>query len=419
MKKFVLLIFWLSASIAYSQSADIQLCYQKATENYPLIKQKGMINEAGNLKIRSLNSNYLPQLTINAQLSYQSDVTKLAINIPFVNIPENSKDMYKASLDINQLIWDGGSISGQRKVENISTQNEQQNLETEIYKLKERVNLLFFNILILKKNKELLEISKADIGLKLQKIESGVKNGVLNESNADNLKAEILKIDQKIIEIQTSEKATIEMLKEFCGMEIAENALFSVPEIAVNTTVFENNRPELKSFELNKNKLSATQNVLSTKLMPKIYGFGQLGYGRPGLNMLSNDFQSFYIVGAKLSWNIWNWNQTKNDKKILEIQKDIINNTKEIYQKNMKMAFQRDVAEIDKFTELILKDLEIINLKTRIAKNSSSQFDNGYINSNDYLNDVNAETMAKINYEIHKIQLHKAKFDYMVNLGKL
>ncbi len=419
MKKLIFIVFYLSTAFSYSQTIDIQTCYQKASENFPLTKQKELIKSSGDFKIKSLTTNYLPQINLNAQATYQSDVTKLAINIPGINAPDISKDMYKATLDINQLIWDGGSISGQRKVETLNTQSEEQNLETEIYKLKERVNQLYFNILILKKNKELLEISKKDISLKLQKIESGVKNGVVNESNADNLKAEIIKIEQKIIEIQSTEKASIEMLKELCGIEIPDNTSFNTPEIAVNSSVFDNLRPELKSFEINKNKLSATQNVLSSKLMPKLIGFGQLGYGRPGLNMLSNDFQSFYIVGAKLSWNIWNWNQTQTDRKILDIQKDIINNSKDIYQKNIKMAYQRDKAEIDKFTELILKDLEIINLKTKIAKNASSQFDNGYINSNDYLNDVNAETMAKINYEIHKIQLNKAKFDYMVNLGKL
>jgi len=419
MKKIFFIILSIANSYLNAQNIDIQLCYQKAAKNFPLIKQKEMVNNVGELKIKNLNSNYLPQINLNAQATYQSDVTKMSLNIPGIKIPENSKDQYKATLDINQLIWDGGSISGQRKVENINIQSDQQNLETEIYKLKERVNQLYFNILMLKGNNELLEISKKDISLKLQKIESGVKNGVINESNSDNLKAEIIKIDQKIIEIKSVEKANIEMLNELTGMEISDNSVFTSPEIAVNSTIFENIRPELKSFEINKNKLSATQNVLSSKLMPKIYGFGQLGYGRPGLNMLSNDFQSFYIVGAKLSWNIWNWNQTKTDKKILDIQKDIISNNKEVYQKNMKMSYQRDIAEIDKFTELILKDLEIINLKTKIAKNSSSQFDNGYITSNDYLNDVNAETMAKINYEIHKIQLVKAKFDYMVNLGKL
>jgi outer membrane protein TolC len=419
MKKLFFIFLSFAMMHVNAQSIDIQLCYQKTAENYPLIKQKEMIDKIGELKIKNLNSNYLPQVNLNAQATYQSDVTKLSLNVPGIKIPENSKDQYKASLDINQLIWDGGSISGQRKVESSNTQIDQQNLETEIYKLKERVNQLYFTILMLKKNNELLEITKKDISLKLQKIESGVKNGMINESNADNLKAEIIKIDQKMIEIQSTEKANIEILKELTGINISNNSVFINPEIAVNSTIFENNRPELKSFEINKNKLSATQNVLSSKLMPKIYGFGQLGYGRPGLNMLSNDFQSFYIVGVKLSWNLWNWNQTKTDNKILDIQKGIINNSRETYQKNMKMAYQRDVAEIDKFTELILKDLEIINLKTKIAKNSSSQFDNGYITSNDYLNDVNGETMAKINYEIHKIQLIKAKYDYLVNLGKM
>ncbi len=419
MKRYIFIVFWFFTANVNAQNIDIQFCYQKALANYPLSSQKESIRSIGELKIKSLNTNYLPQVNINGQLSYQSDVTKIPIKIPLISIPEASKDMYKASLDINQLIWDGGMISAQKNLEDISTRAEQQNLETELYKLKERVNLFYFNILMLQKNTDLLEISKKDIQTKLLKIASGVKNGMLNESNADNLRAEIIKIDQKIIEIKSSKSVNIQMLNELCGIAITDYSVLSLPAIVVNTTSFENLRPELKIFELTKSKLSLTSTILSTKLIPKIYGFGQLGYGRPGLNMLSNDFQSFYIVGAKLSWNFWNWNQTKNDKKILELQKDIINSSRETYQKNTKMAYQRDVAEIDKFTELILKDMEIIQLRTKIASNSSSQFENGYITSSDYLNDVNAATQAKINYEIHKIQLQKAKYDYLVNLGKL
>ncbi len=419
MKRFILIVSWLFTMHVNAQNIDIQLCYQKAVENYPLSKQKESIQNIGELKIKCLNTNYLPQVSINGQMSYQSDVTKIPVNIPFVKIPEASRDMYKATLDVNQLIWDGGMVSGQKKLENFSTQNEQQNLEIELYKLKERVNLFYFNILILQQNIDLLEVSKKDIKNKLLKIASGVKYGVVNESNADHLKAEILKMDQLIIEIKSGKSVNIQMLNELCGIEIIENSILPLPEIAINTGTFENLRPELKSFELNTNKLTATTTVLSSKLMPKIYGFGQLGYGRPGLNMLSDDFQSFYMVGAKLTWNLWNWNQTRNDKKIIALQKDLLHFSRDTYQKNIKIAYQKDVAEIEKFTELILKDLEIIQLKTKITKNSSAQFDNGYITSSDYLNDVNAETQSKINYEVHKIQLVKARFDYMVNLGKL
>ncbi|MFZ4401070.1 MAG: TolC family protein [Bacteroidales bacterium] len=419
MKKFIIILSCMMTINVYAQTIDIQMLYQKAIQNYPLAKQKETLANIGELKIKSLNMNYLPQVNINGQLSYQSEVTKLPIKLPFVSIPETSKDMYKLTLDVNQLIWDGGMNSSQKKLEEINTLSEQQNLEIELYKLKERVNLFYFNCLMLQQNIELLEISQKDIQAKLLKIESAVKNGVQNESNADNLKAEIIKIEQKIIEANSGKLASILMLSELCGVEITDNSKFYLPELALNSTSFENLRPELKSFELNKNKLSITSSVLSSKLMPKIYSFGQLGYGRPGLNMLSNDFQSFYMVGAKLSWNIWNWNQTKTDRKIIELQKDLINIAKDTYQKNSKISYQRDLAEMDKFSALMLKDLEIIDLRTKIAKNSSSQFDNGYITSSDYLNDVNAATQSKINYEMHRIQLIKAKCDYLVNSGKL
>ena len=202
MKRYIFIVFWLFTASINAQNIDIQFCYQKALANYPLSSQKESIRSIGELKIKSLNTNYLPQVNINGQLSYQSDVTKIPIKLPLISTPEASKDMYKASLDINQLIWDGGMISAQKNFEDISTQDEQQNLETELYKLKESVNLFYFNILMLQQNTDLLEISKKDIQTKLFKIVSGVKNGMLTESNADNLRAEIIKIDQKIIEIK-------------------------------------------------------------------------------------------------------------------------------------------------------------------------------------------------------------------------
>jgi outer membrane protein TolC len=419
MKINLFIVSWLMAVSMSAQNIDIQLCYKKAAENYPLSRQKEMLNSMAELKINSLNTNYLPQLSINGQLSYQSDVTKVPINIPSITIPTAAKDMYKASLDVNQLIWDGGLISSQKKIEALSVQADLQNLETELYKIKEKVNLFYFNILLLQQNIELLEVSKQTIARKLADIESGVKNGMINENNADNLKSEIIKTEQKIIEVKSAASASIQMLKELTGIEMNEKSIFALPEMAVNTSVFENQRPELKNFEINKTRLSASEDLISSKLLPKIYGFGQLGYGRPGLNMLSTEFQSFYMVGAKLSWNLWNWNQSKTDKEIIALQKDIITASRDSYQKNIKINYQKDVAEIDKLTELILKDMEIIALRTKIAKTSASQFDNGYITSSDYLNDVNAETQAKLNFASHKIQLVKAKFDYMVNLGKL
>ena len=418
MRKILFIFLTLIAINIQAQEPDIMYCYKKAAEIYPLFKQKEILTNINDLKVKSINTNYLPQVNINGQMTYQSDVTMIPIKLPFITIPEVSKDMYKLTLDVNQLIYDGGTLKSQKKVEDLAAQSDKQNVETELYKLKERINQLYFGILIYQKNIELLETSKQTIKSKLKEIESGIKNGVINEVNSDKLYAEIITIDQKIIELEKNQKGVKWMLFEMVSIYMPDNYKLIVPaNVTVNES--ENTRPELKNFDLAKDRLLATKSLLDSKLYPKLYGFGQAGYGRPGLNMLSNDFQTFYIVGAKLSWNLWNWNQTKTDKKVIDLQAEIINSNKETYKKNININKQKDLAEIEKYDELLIKDQELIALRTKIAKTISSQFDNGTITSSDYINEVNAETQAKINYEMHKLQLLKAKYDFLVNLGKL
>ncbi len=418
MKNALLIFLTLIAIKSQAQDPDIMYCYKRAVETYPMFKQKESLNSINDLKIKSINTNYLPQISINGQATYQSDVTTIPIKLPFITIPEVSKDMYKATLDVNQLIYDGGTIKNQRRVDELGIQADKQSLETELYKLKERINQLYFGILIYHKSLELLSHSKETLKSKLKEIESGVINGVLNEVNADKLNAEILNIDETVLGIEKDDLALKRMLSELINVFLPDWYMPIVPaDVTLNEQ--ENIRPELKYFDITKDRLLATKSLLDSKLYPKLYGFGQAGYGRPGLNMLSNEFQTFYLVGAKLSWNLWNWNQSKTDKKIIDLQADIINSNKETYLKNVKINTEKDLAEIKKYEELLIKDQELITLRTKIAKTISSQFDNGTITSSDYINEVNAETQAKINYEMHKLQLLKAKYDYLVSLGRL
>ena len=135
--------------------------------------------------------------------------------------------------------------------------------------------------------------------------------------------------------------------------------------------------------------------------------------------MLSNDFTPWWLIGAKLTWNIWNWNLSKNEKKIYDIQNDIIGTQKETFEKNVKIEATSNLAEIEKLSELLQKDEEIITLRTRITHTASSQLDNGVITSSDYIARLNEETLAKLALELHRIQLVKAKIAYLFTLGKL
>ena len=402
------------------QMITLDSCYSKAIENYPLTKQKELLASSNDLKIKNLGKDYLPQLQINGQASYQSDVTKIPIqNIPVFGIEPLSKDWYKITLDANQVIYNGGMTSKQKEIENIDLQIDQQNVDIQLYNLKERVSQIYFNILLQKQNVMILEVHNNNLKDKLKDVDSGVKNGTLLASNSDILKAEIINVGQSISELRIGINTSITMMNDLTGLNLNENTEFREPEIIIDMGNYLNNRLEYSMFSLQQNKLDASKKLIGSKNLPRLFAFGQLGYGRPGFDMLKNQFTDFYIVGAKLNWSFWDWNHTKKEKEILNLQYDIVNTQKETFDKNTRIELRNKEADIRKTEELIKSDKEIIDLRKKITSESSSQLDNGIITSTEYLTILNAQSQAELNLEVHKIQLIKAKIDYQATLGNL
>ena len=412
-------------AIVYGQSDTVPLyyCYRQAEKTYPLARQAGMLEKSNELKIKNLNKNYLPQLNLNGSATLQSDVTELKLNLPaqfsFIQFPQISKDMYKVTFDVNQSIYYGNVTGYQKKMETFNLQSDQQSIQVELYKLKDRINQAYFSIFLLQQNEALLNSTKNQMESKLKEIQSAVANGAMLSSNADALQAELMKVDQQLIETSTDRTIAFQVLSELTSSTIPNNSRLVLPRVQISSTAFEDKRPELQLYDIQQSKTGVMKEMVNTRWNPKFYAFGQAGYGRPGLNMLSNDFTPWWIVGAKLTWNIWNWNLSKNEKKIYEIQGDIIGTQKETFEKNLKIEAGRGLAEIEKLSELLQKDEEIIALRTRITHTASSQLDNGVITSSDYIARLNEETLAKLTLELHRIQLVKAKIAYLFTLGKL
>lgn len=420
MKKVILiLISIVSGCILTAQdSVSLDTCYQRAVDNYPLTRQKNLINQSGDLKVKNLNKNYLPTMALNGQASYQSDVTKIPVhNLPFSGIEPLSKDWYKINLDVNQVIFDGGATKQQKALEEINTEMDEQNIEVELYNLKNRIKDLYFNIMLINQNRNVLELHLKTLQSKLDDVSSGVKNGTILASNADVLKAEILTIGQAIDATDISLQSAIDVMNEYTGLNLTENTVFINPEIANLPGTYENNRPEYALMSISQKKIGISKKLTGTQLFPRFSAFGQAGYGRPGFDMLENKFTDYYMVGARLNWNFWDWNHSRKEKKILDLKYDMIDTQKETFDKNLKVEITNKQAEISKIENKIDRDGEIIALREKITKSASSQLDNGVITSSEYLTELNAESKAKLDLEIHKIELNKAKLDYQAALG--
>ena len=414
MKKFKYL-FLLYCFSMNAQTLTLQQCYQLARENYPLIKRNDLLAKSKDYTVENASKAWLPQINILGQATYQSDVTQLPIKLPNATVEPLSKDQYKVFADINQTIFDGGMISNQKKIAELQSQTEIQKNEVELEKLKDRINQLFFGIIQTDEQFNQLDLSKSDLQNGLKKAEAQLKYGTILRSNVDVLKAQLINIEQQQIELKSLKGNFLKMLSFFINKSLDENTQLEKPEKLLLTN--ENNRPELKLFDLQKQLSESQKSLIKSKNLPKLGAFLQAGYGKPGLNMLKNEFDTFFIGGIKLNIPISGFYTKSNELALIDNQQQDIDIQKENFLFNQKFSMIQNSNDLEKIQKLIDKDIEIISLRESIKKASLAQLENGVINTNDYLREVNAEEQAKISKIKHEIQYLLTQYNLKTQLG--
>jgi len=420
MLKYVIIIFLFALPILTAQNLSLEECFKLAKDNYPTKKQAVFYREIGEEKKKSLSVGYYPELLLLGQAQYQSDVTKVELNIPIPNIkipqiPVPSKDQYKIGININQLIWDGGIISNQKEIETAQTEMNVKNVEVDLYGLKQRVNDAFFAVLVFQFKIKSLEESKKDLIGKLNTVNVRVENGVVLQSNSLILQAEILKLEQSIDDLKASKSTFQQILEELIHQKINASTALETPVQEIKQTA--GKRPEYEVFSQTMQNLEKTKDLADSRNYPKFSAYLQAMYDKPGLNMFDNTFQPFWIAGLRGTWNIWNWNVTDNDKQILEKQKAIVGTQMEAFTENLKIASHKFLNDVDRLNAIIDKDAQIIKLREKIMEQVSNQLDNGAITATEFLTEFTQLLMAKLNLESHKIELQQAKVNYNTLMG--
>jgi len=417
MKKIItLLILFVSLGAYAQEELTLDKCYELVNINYPLAKQKAMLTQKNELELSVINKGKLPTVDFSAQASYQSDVTEVPINSPLVNIEPPNNDQYKATLTVNQLIYGGGVVNSAAEVKSNELKTQQKQLEVSLYQLKKQVNQLYFSILLMQEKRAVLDANKKKLDAKLIEVRSAIKYGAALASSDNILEAELLKVDQLIIEIDQNKKTLMATLSQLIGQEISNSAALANPEISA-TISNDLSRPEMELFELQKQQILSSEQLLSKNKGPKLFGFANGGIGNPGLNFLDNSFQPFYMVGLKFNWNILDWNTTKKQRMAMLVNKDIIDNQKEVFKFNTNIELTQQQSEMEKINAFIASDKTIIELRKKILKSADAQLKNGVITSSAYITEVTNLYEAENNLKTHEIQLLLAKANYNTTQG--
>ena len=416
----IILIITCSSIIWAQKILTLKECYDLAMTVNAITGEKEANNNISKIRDENLKKGWLPTIDANANFNYNSEVVDLssAMVTPIPGLKSIPHDQYRVTLDINQVIYDGGAIKGARELEKTKLNINEKQTETDLYKLRGEINTYYFNLLLLNRHKELLDNYLVLINKRISSMHSALINGVILKSDIDVLTSEKIKIEQQLTENEIRKTSLLKILSALTGSEIDATTELILPTQTGELTN-EISRPELQLFDLRNEQLAAGVKILESKRLPKAFGFATLGYGNPpGSNFFKDEFAPYYILGAGVKWNIFDWNITKNEKQLISLQQGIIENRKIDLSDNLKRRLESKKAEISSIQSLIATDNELIILRKRITAYAESQYDNGTITATEYLNEMNSEQQAVINHEIHKINLTLARIEYLNISGK-
>ena len=406
-----------------AQAQTLEACQQAAERNYPLIQQFGLIEKTTELTVSNIQKGWLPQVSASAQATMQSDVTAFPEQIQKVyqtmgiDMQGLRKDQYRVGIDVQQTVFDGGTIRSQKEIARQQGSVQAAQNEVNMYQVRKRVNEMYFGLLLIDEqillNNDLQEL----LGQNEKELASMVKNGTAAESDYYNVKAERLKVVQQMTGLQAQRSALVRMLSAFCGIEVKQLVRPPLtPPVGGG-----NARPELKVVDAQLKLADAQEKALNAILMPKLGVFAQGYYGYPGYNifedMMSRKFSLNGMIGARLAWNIGALYTRRNDKAKIQLQRESAEVSRDVFLFNNNIEQIQQNENIERYRKLMADDEEIITLRSSIRKAAESKLSHGIIDVNDLVKEINNENTAKVQQTMHEIQMLKEIYDlkYTVN----
>lgn len=421
MRKTITLMLSLLGWVPCLAQLTLEECYRKARENYPLVKQYGLIEKTKDYNVANAGKGYLPQVAFSAQATYQSDVTEIPIDfeqigLAGIDIPTLDKAQYGATLEVSQTLWDGGAIRSEQENARAQADVELRDLDVNLYALHERVNQLYFGILLVEAQTEQNRLLQEELQQQCDRVASYVRNGVASQADWDALRVDLLKAKQDEAQCRHVRRAYAVMLGQLIGEDIGEETELVKPEAALPAEA-ENCRPELALFDAQIRQFEALDRRVHAGVMPQLGLFVRGGVGKPGLDMLSDDFKAYYLAGVRLSWNLGAFYTKKNERRKIETGIRGVETQRETFLFNTSLDAAQRNSEIDRYAEQLKYDDEIIALRESVKRASEKKMAEGTLSGTDLTRDIRAEQSARLDKIRHEIEWLLAVYNlkYVMN----
>lgn len=408
-KKYVIgFLFLLLFSASVSAQVTLEQCYDSARANYPVIRQFDLLERTEQFTLENIKRSFLPQLNLSARASWQSDVTKLPFEMSGMNIEWMEQDQYQFVLELKQLVYDGGMVRARREWQKARTAADRQQAEVELYALHQRIDQVYFGILLQNAQHKQMQLLQEQLQKSLEQVQSFLKRGVVCPADVDAVQVELRTVEQSVRSLETSRKAYCEVLSLLTGMDSLRAEALVTP--AVTESGSEILRPELQLFARQKNMLLVQKETTRAGIRPTLGLFMQGGYGDPGLNMLKGGFSPYYIAGVQLSWNIGKLYTLKNERRLIDEQMSQVDIRQSTFLLNTRAEAIQARRNIERIRDEIQADEDIIRMRGQILESAQARVANGTLSVLEMLRMVLEKEQACQNKAIHEVELLQARY---------
>ena len=426
LKQCLLLALSLLGGVHLSAQVTLEECVKLAQDNYPLIRKHDLLNRTKEVNLSDINKSWLPQINVYGQGTVQNATPSFPESLAGIisqtgtSISGLNEWQYKVGADISQNIWDGGSAKTKRKIERAEDAKRKAALDVQLYAIRQRVEDLFFGILLIEEQTEQTRNMQTLLQSNLDKLRTMHENGTAMQSDVDMVEAQCLSTSQQLIQAESTAKSYRKVLEIFTGKSLANQELVK-PDASIPKDLMPN-RPELRHFEAQLQANEARNASITASTMPRIGLFAQAYYGYPGFNyfesMMNRDPSFNLLAGVKVSWNIGAFYTKKNNRRKLRLSSDNIAVERDVFLFNTNMQTRSQLDHIDELKAIMKENDRIVELRTNVRKAAESQLDNGVIDATDLLTKLTDERQARLTASYQEIQLLQSIYQLKYTLNQ-
>jgi outer membrane protein TolC len=398
---------------------------ESALRSDPRARQPELLRSATDLRLAAIGSERLPQLELNGQGSHQSDITNPTFDLPGAAFPDLPRDHWQTTLDVEQILYDGGNISRRRELERAREAEAIAGVGVSLYGLRSEVNSAFFSAFLLQQRSAEYVALVTDLDARLAAVRARVEAGTALGREAAEVEAERVGAMLQRDEAEADRRASLAILGDLVGKPIDTSAVLVLPTDEPEKTqpltpaalAVLRRRPEFEQFHQSRLRLGKEAALEGTENRPRISAYGQAGVGLPGLDQFRTTSDAFWQAGVKLEWRPWTWNSAGRKAEALRQEQRILETEEQALARSLGRAVTTNLEDITRLSRALAEDERVVKLRTEIERQARAQHDEGAITTADYVETRTNVLEARLTLQRHRVELAQARAAYLTTLG--